>query len=88
MFQSHRSHYRRHIECTPRATATDNSHLSQAGLVDSTHEFDAALVSKLTRQHQSESDARSCTHWSHVVVLVFSKFTHHFGLNNLCDIVG
>lgn len=47
----------------------------------------AHLVSKLAREHESESDARSFTHWSHVVALLFSKFTHCFGLNNLCDIL-
>lgn len=46
------------------------------------------LVSKLAREHKSENDARSFTHWSHVVALIFSKFTHCFGLNNLCDILG
>lgn len=47
----------------------------------------AHLVSKLAREHESESDARTFTHWSHVVALLFSKFTHCFGLNNLCDIL-
>lgn len=45
------------------------------------------LVSKLAREHNSESDARTFTHWSHVVALVYGKFTHCFGLNNLCDIL-
>lgn len=48
----------------------------------------AHLVPKLAREHQSESDARTFTHWSHVAALIFSKFTHCFGLNNLCDILG
>ena len=46
------------------------------------------LVAKLAREHNSEKDARTFTHWSHVVSLLFSKFTLCFGLNNLCDILG
>jgi IS4 transposase len=45
------------------------------------------LVSRLAREHESEADARTFSHWSHVVALLFGKFTHHFGLNNLCDLL-
>lgn len=45
------------------------------------------LVSKIAREHNSESDARTFTHWSHLVALVFGKLTHSFGLNSLCDLL-
>lgn len=43
------------------------------------------LVSRLAREHNSEADARTFSHWSHVVSLIFSKLTHSFGLNDVCD---
>jgi hypothetical protein len=43
------------------------------------------LVSRLAREHKSEADARTFSHWSHVVSLLFSKLTHSFGLNDVCD---
>jgi hypothetical protein len=43
------------------------------------------LVSRLAREHHSEADARTFSHWSHVVSLIFSKLTHSFGLNDVCD---
>src|SRR5512142_1303994 len=43
------------------------------------------LVSRLAREHNSEADARTFSHWSHVVSLFFSKLTHSFGLNDVCD---
>ena len=43
------------------------------------------LVSRLAREHNSEADARTFSHWSHVVSLLFSKLTHSFGLNDVCD---
>lgn len=45
----------------------------------------AHAVSKLAREHDSESQARTFSHWSHVVALVYSKVVHCFGLNDLCD---
>ena len=46
------------------------------------------LVSHLARKHNSEADARTFSHWSHVVSLLFSKLTHSFGLNDVCDALG
>ena len=46
------------------------------------------LVPQIAREHGSESDARTFTHWSHVVALIFGKLTHSFGLNSMCDILG
>src|SRR2546427_1033555 len=46
------------------------------------------LVSQLARKHQSEGDARTFSHWSHVVSLIFAKLTHCFGLNDVCDALG
>jgi len=43
------------------------------------------LVGRLAREHNSEADARTFSHWSHVVSLVFAKLTHSFGLNDVCD---
>jgi hypothetical protein len=43
------------------------------------------LVGRLAREHNSEADARTFSHWSHVVSLLFSKLTHSFGLNDVCD---
>jgi hypothetical protein len=48
----------------------------------------AFLVSRLAREHKSEADARTFSHWSHVVSLIFSKLTHSFGLNDVCDALG
>jgi hypothetical protein len=45
----------------------------------------AHLVSSLAAKHKSESHARSFSHWSHVVALIFGKLTHCFGLNDICD---
>lgn len=46
------------------------------------------LVSRLAREHKSESHARTFSHWSHVVSLVYGKMTHSFGLNDVCDSLG
>jgi len=46
------------------------------------------LVSQLARKHQSQSHARTFSHWSHVVSLIFAKLTHSFGLNDVCDALG
>ena len=48
----------------------------------------AHLVPKIAREHHSEAHARTFSHWSHVVALLFSKFSHCFGLNSLCDVLG
>lgn len=45
------------------------------------------LVPQIAREHGSESDARTFTHWSHVVALIFGKLTHSFGLNSICDVL-
>lgn len=43
------------------------------------------LVSQLAREHASESHARTFSHWSHTVSLIYAKQTHCFGLNDVCD---
>src|SRR5437870_963177 len=43
------------------------------------------LVDKLAIQHNSQSQARTFSHWSHVVALIYGKVTHAFGLNDVCD---
>ena len=45
----------------------------------------AHALSKLVREHDSERDARSFSHWSHALTLLTSKSIHCFGLNDLCD---
>ena len=45
----------------------------------------AHLVPSLVVRHHSESHARTFSHWSQVVTLVFAKMTHAFGLNDVCD---
>ncbi|MBX3733501.1 MAG: DUF4372 domain-containing protein [Verrucomicrobiae bacterium] len=43
------------------------------------------LVASLAREHRAESKARTFSHWSHVVALIYGKLSHAFGLNDLCD---
>ncbi len=43
------------------------------------------LVGKLVTQHRSGSQARTFSHWSQMVALLYSKVVHCFGLNDLCD---
>lgn len=43
------------------------------------------VVRSLAVKHRSEDHARTFSHWSHVVALVFGKLTHSFGLNDICD---
>ena len=43
------------------------------------------LVGQLAAKHGSEAQARTFSHWSHVVALLFAKVTHAFGLNDTCD---
>lgn len=43
------------------------------------------LVSHLAREHQSQSQARAFSHWSHVVSLLFAQLSHSLGLNDVCD---
>lgn len=45
----------------------------------------AHLLPKLVTEHKSESHARDFSHWSQVVTLLYSKISHSFGLNDLCD---
>lgn len=42
-------------------------------------------LAKIVAEHKSESHAREFSHWSHVVALLYSKISHSFGLNDLCD---
>ena len=66
--------------------ATPNSTFSNfTGLRQICNLIPPHLVSKLARQEASEPDARTFSHWSHVVALIFSKLTHSFGLNDTCD---
>ena len=43
------------------------------------------LVRSLAIIHKSEDQARTFSHWSHVVALIFAKITHAFGLNDTAD---
>lgn len=43
------------------------------------------VLPKLVREHKSENQAREFSHWSQVVALLYSKISHSFGLNDLCD---
>src|SRR6266498_2629196 len=43
------------------------------------------LVPKLAREHNSEDNARTFSHWSHVVALLYAQLTHSLGLNDVCD---
>lgn len=43
------------------------------------------LTRTLAIRHHSESHARTFSHWSHIVCLIFAKVTHAFGLNDVCD---
>jgi hypothetical protein len=43
------------------------------------------LVPKLAREHDSEDHARTFSHWSHVVSLLFAQVSHSLGLNDVCD---
>jgi hypothetical protein len=43
------------------------------------------LVSSLAKKHKSEKQARTFSHWSQVVALIYAKLTHAFGLNDVCD---
>jgi len=43
------------------------------------------LVSSLAIRHGSQKHARTFSHWSQVVALMYSKLTHSFGLNDVCD---
>lgn len=45
----------------------------------------AHLVASLVAKHKSGSHARTFSHWSHIVALIFGKLTHCFGLNDICD---
>lgn len=45
----------------------------------------AHVLPKLVREHRSEGHAREFSHWSQVVTLLYSKISHSFGLNDLCD---
>lgn len=46
------------------------------------------LVPQLARKHKSEAQARTYSHWSQVVSLIYAKLTHCFGLNDACDALG
>lgn len=43
------------------------------------------LVAKLARRHGVDSQARTFSPWSHVVVFVYAHLTHALGLNDVCD---
>src|SRR5690606_22045232 len=46
------------------------------------------LVRQLVQKHKSEDHARTFSHWSHIVSLIFAKLTHSFGLNDVCGALG
>ena len=49
-------------------------------------QFDSdPLVSALATKHHAEKQARTFSHWSQVVALLYAKLTHAFGLNDVCD---
>lgn len=43
------------------------------------------LVAKLAREHGSVKDARSYSHWSHIVTLIYAQVSHCTSLNDVCD---
>lgn len=43
------------------------------------------LVPRLAREHGSEEHARTFSHWSHAVSLLFAQLSHSLGLNDVCD---
>ena len=43
------------------------------------------LVSKISRKHGIDKQARTFTPWSHVVSLLFAQLTHSIELNDTCD---
>ena len=43
------------------------------------------LVPGLAREHESTDHARTFSHWSHVVALLYAQLTHSIGLNDVCD---
>lgn len=43
------------------------------------------LTSKVARECGSEDHARTFSHWSHVVSLLYAQATHALGLNDVCD---
>ena len=63
-----------------RPTAAKFSVLRQLGNL-----IPAFLVPRLAREHQSEEHARTFSHWSHVVALIYAQLTHSLGLNDVCD---
>lgn len=43
------------------------------------------LVPKIVRECESESHARTFSHWSQIVALLYAQLTHALGLNDVCD---
>ena len=43
------------------------------------------LVAQLARDLGAEKLARTFSHWSHVVTLLYAQFTHAISLNDVCD---
>jgi len=43
------------------------------------------LVSEIARRNGSKKHARSFSHYSHIVALIYAKVTHSFGLNDVSD---
>jgi hypothetical protein len=46
------------------------------------------LVSRIARETQVDTKARTFTPWSHVLALLFAQLTHSIGLNDVCDALG
>ena len=43
------------------------------------------LLPKIVRECESEPHARTFSHWSQVVALLYAQLTHALGLNDVCD---
>ena len=61
-------------------TAAKFSVLRQIGNLIPAH-----LVGQLAREHHSEAHARTFSHWSHAISLLFAQLSHSLGLNDVCD---
>ena len=43
------------------------------------------LLPKIVRECESGSHARTFSHWSQIVALLYAQLTHALGLNDVCD---
>ena len=49
------------------------------------HHIPPHLVAQLARDLGTEKLARTCSHWSHVVALLYAQLVHAISLNDVCD---